>query len=185
MCKKLTTSADAATFSTRIRSNSVHTAHSVVIKVLAFSPLLIESGSGQLIRGRVFSPHQPPSPKTTLSMEGGSHPARRREPWWPRSQTELNQMLKGYLTADVTTNHADVLLLSCCFISGMVDSTIYHAYGTFVSMQTGLFGAFPPHLLLQWLFPEVLTTKQAILYFWASVAPGRTTLRIRMDGSNP
>ena len=93
-------------------------------------------------------------------------------------------MLKGYLTADVTTNHADVLLLSCCFISGMVDSTIYHAYGTFVSMQTGLFGALPPHLLLQWLFPEVLTTKQAILYFWASVAPGRTTPRIRTDGPN-
>jgi uncharacterized membrane protein YoaK (UPF0700 family) len=28
-------------------------------------------------------------------------------------------------------------MLTCCFISGLVDSTIYNAYGTFVSMQTG------------------------------------------------
>ena len=40
MPKKLTSSAHAATFSTRIRFNSVHTAHSVVIRLLAFSPLL-------------------------------------------------------------------------------------------------------------------------------------------------
>ena len=42
-----------------------------------------------------------------------------------------------YLFAEVTTSHADILLLSCCLISGLVDSTIYNAYGTFVSMQTG------------------------------------------------
>ncbi len=28
-------------------------------------------------------------------------------------------------------------MLICCLISGLVDSTIYNAYGTFVSMQTG------------------------------------------------
>lgn len=165
-------------------SNSIHTAHSVVIKIPAFSPWLIDSRSGQLIRDRVFSLRQLPLPKTTHSMEGGSHPARRREPWWPPSPPELKQMVKAYLTVDVTTNHADVLLLSCCFISGMVDSTIYHAYGTFVSMQTGMFGAFLPHRLPQGLRSQILTTKQAIHYFWASVAPGRTTLLIRTDGSN-
>lgn len=42
-----------------------------------------------------------------------------------------------YLNTNVTTDHADLLMLSCCFISGLVDSTIYNAYGTFVSMQTG------------------------------------------------
>ena len=40
------------------------------------------------------------------------------------------------LLAEVTNIHADVLLLICCLISGLVDSSIYHAYGTFVSMQT-------------------------------------------------
>jgi len=54
------------------------------------------------------------------------------------------QRLRQYLAAEVTTNHADVLLLSCCLISGLVDSTIYHAYGTFVSMQTGALSPSPP-----------------------------------------
>ena len=52
----------------------------------------------------------------------------------PRSKT---QRIRGYLLSDVSTNHADVLFLACCFISGLVDSTIYDAFGTFVSMQTG------------------------------------------------
>ncbi|KAK3172869.1 hypothetical protein OEA41_006194 [Lepraria neglecta] len=45
--------------------------------------------------------------------------------------------LRVHFTTDVSTAHADILLLTCCFISGLVDSTIYNAYGTFVSMQTG------------------------------------------------
>lgn len=45
--------------------------------------------------------------------------------------------LRAHLNNDVSTAHADVLMLTCCFISGLVDSTIYNAYGTFVSMQTG------------------------------------------------
>jgi len=43
----------------------------------------------------------------------------------------------SYLSAEIATAHADLLLLTCCLISGLVDSTIYNAYGTFVSMQTG------------------------------------------------
>ena len=46
--------------------------------------------------------------------------------------------LKKHLSVEVTTSHADILLLICCIISGLVDSTIYNAYGTFVSMQTVL-----------------------------------------------
>ncbi|KAL8844010.1 MAG: hypothetical protein Q9176_001705 [Flavoplaca citrina] len=42
-----------------------------------------------------------------------------------------------YCSSQVSTNHADILLLWCCVISGLVDSTIYNAFGTFVSMQTG------------------------------------------------
>lgn len=44
--------------------------------------------------------------------------------------------LKFYLSVEVTASHADILLLICCIISGLVDSTIYNAFGTFVSMQT-------------------------------------------------
>ena len=45
--------------------------------------------------------------------------------------------LRTYFSTNVKTQHTDILMLSCCFISGLVDSTIYNAYGTFVSMQTG------------------------------------------------
>ncbi|CAF9924107.1 MAG: hypothetical protein ALECFALPRED_002685 [Alectoria fallacina] len=45
--------------------------------------------------------------------------------------------LKKHFSVDVSTAHADILLLTCCLISGLVDSTIYNAFGTFVSMQTG------------------------------------------------
>ena len=53
-----------------------------------------------------------------------------KEPWGAKRWEK-------YLVAEVTTSHADILLLSCSFISGLVDGTIYNAYGTFVSMQTG------------------------------------------------
>ena len=44
--------------------------------------------------------------------------------------------LTKYLAAEVTTSRGDIVLLICCIISGLVDSTIYNAFGTFVSMQT-------------------------------------------------
>ncbi|KAL8727034.1 MAG: hypothetical protein Q9166_006332 [cf. Caloplaca sp. 2 TL-2023] len=49
----------------------------------------------------------------------------------------LLQRCRTHLTAEISTAHADILFLWCCFISGLVDSTIYNAFGTFVSMQTG------------------------------------------------
>lgn len=45
--------------------------------------------------------------------------------------------LRTHLRQEVTADHADLIMLTCSFISGLVDSTIYNAYGTFVSMQTG------------------------------------------------
>ena len=44
--------------------------------------------------------------------------------------------LTKHLAVEVTTSHGDMVLLTCCIISGLVDSTIYNAFGTFVSMQT-------------------------------------------------
>ena len=52
------------------------------------------------------------------------------------AQTIRPKGLTSYLSVEVTASHADILLLICCIISGLVDSTIYNAYGTFVSMQT-------------------------------------------------
>ena len=49
----------------------------------------------------------------------------------------LLQRAHTHLTAEISPDHTDILLLICCFISGLVDSTIYAAFGTFVSMQTG------------------------------------------------
>ncbi|OOQ89554.1 DUF1275 domain protein [Penicillium brasilianum] len=42
-----------------------------------------------------------------------------------------------FLGGEVDPRHADLLLFTCCLTSGLVDSTIYKAYNTFVSMQTG------------------------------------------------
>lgn len=36
------------------------------------------------------------------------------------------KQMKRYFDAEVTTDHADVVMLVCCVISGFVDSTIYH-----------------------------------------------------------
>ncbi|KAL9634688.1 MAG: hypothetical protein Q9164_003942 [Protoblastenia rupestris] len=100
------------------------------------------------------SDHIPPSSfiKETLQIPPASHagyalpysPTQETRPSPPSDKSTqtptppniFNRFLT-HLAAEVTTSHADVLFLSCCFISGLVDSTIYDAYGTFVSMQTG------------------------------------------------
>ncbi|KAJ5824729.1 hypothetical protein N7447_007069 [Penicillium robsamsonii] len=45
--------------------------------------------------------------------------------------------LSTSLKAELEPQHAHLLLYACCLTSGLVDSTIYRAYNTFVSMQTG------------------------------------------------
>ncbi|KAK7523362.1 DUF1275 domain protein [Phyllosticta citriasiana] len=39
--------------------------------------------------------------------------------------------------AEIDTTHVDVPLLATCFCAGLTDSTVYNAFSTFVSMQTG------------------------------------------------
>ncbi|KAF3766595.1 hypothetical protein M406DRAFT_291085 [Cryphonectria parasitica EP155] len=41
------------------------------------------------------------------------------------------------LRLPVDGNLANLPLLACCFITGLLDTTMFEAYGTFVSMQTG------------------------------------------------
>ncbi|KAJ5921637.1 hypothetical protein N7454_009111 [Penicillium verhagenii] len=45
--------------------------------------------------------------------------------------------ISRFLKEEVVSRHADLLLFTCCLTSGLIDSTIYNAYATFVSMQTG------------------------------------------------
>ncbi|KAJ5143429.1 uncharacterized protein N7515_002216 [Penicillium bovifimosum] len=45
--------------------------------------------------------------------------------------------ISSSLRAELEPKHAELLLYACCLTSGLVDSTIYRAYNTFVSMQTG------------------------------------------------
>lgn len=72
----------------------------------------------------------------------------------PSQNSGPMQRLRQRLAAEVDPNHADILFLSCCLISGLVDSTIYNAYGTFVSMQTGVFSLSPSPamFLLSWTY---------------------------------
>ncbi|KAI0895275.1 hypothetical protein F4806DRAFT_95111 [Annulohypoxylon nitens] len=41
------------------------------------------------------------------------------------------------LTDEINSSLASIPLLACCFATGLTDGTLYNAYGTFVSMQTG------------------------------------------------
>ncbi|KAI1865424.1 uncharacterized protein JN550_008472 [Neoarthrinium moseri] len=49
----------------------------------------------------------------------------------------LKERLVGHLSAEVEANSGHFPLLVCCFVTGLTDGTLYNAYGTFVSMQTG------------------------------------------------
>jgi hypothetical protein len=47
------------------------------------------------------------------------------------------QRLKRHFGADVTKNWADLVLLFCYIITGLLDSSAVFIWGSFVSMQTG------------------------------------------------
>ena len=46
----------------------------------------------------------------------------------PQSKNQLNRgtRMRRYFQVDISTNNADVLMVVCCLISGLVDSTIYN-----------------------------------------------------------
>src|ERR1700712_5638455 len=53
----------------------------------------------------------------------------------PPNTTGGWQTTRAYLTADVSTRCADLVLMVCFFISGLVYSGAYNAYSCFVSIQ--------------------------------------------------
>ncbi|EED22317.1 DUF1275 domain protein [Talaromyces stipitatus ATCC 10500] len=42
-----------------------------------------------------------------------------------------------YLSSDINTKRADIILIICAFVSGLVDGVSFTAWGSFASMQTG------------------------------------------------
>ncbi|KAH7372001.1 hypothetical protein BKA66DRAFT_423389 [Pyrenochaeta sp. MPI-SDFR-AT-0127] len=53
------------------------------------------------------------------------------------SDSAAVQRLKKHFAADVTKNWADLVLLFCYIITGLLDSSAVFIWGSFVSMQTG------------------------------------------------
>ncbi|KAJ4286931.1 hypothetical protein N0V90_012811 [Kalmusia sp. IMI 367209] len=49
------------------------------------------------------------------------------------------ERLYMHFSDKVQTKAGYIPLLICCFVTGLTDGTVYNAYGTFVSMQTGTF----------------------------------------------
>ncbi|KAI2613129.1 uncharacterized protein GGS25DRAFT_478628 [Hypoxylon fragiforme] len=49
----------------------------------------------------------------------------------------FSRRLYRQLSEEVDTNIGSLPLIACCFATGLTDGTLYNAYGTFVSMQTG------------------------------------------------
>lgn len=56
----------------------------------------------------------------------------------PRDEsTSRKYHLGKHFSEEVDTAAGYIPLLICCFVTGLTDGTLYNAYGTFVSMQTG------------------------------------------------
>ncbi|PSR90319.1 DUF1275 domain protein [Coniella lustricola] len=67
------------------------------------------------------------------SSEGGNIELAGTEATIPRKQRSTQQ----WFWSTLDTEMAYVPMLVCCFVSGLTDSTMFNAYRTFVSMQTG------------------------------------------------
>lgn len=62
---------------------------------------------------------------------GESTPLMAEEP------NKSDKQLRKYLLAPINLHRADLPLLACCFVTGIIDAGAYNAWGTFMGMQTG------------------------------------------------
>lgn len=56
---------------------------------------------------------------------------------FPTASIPLSLRLYSRFTSEVDPRWADLILLGCFFVAGIVDSVVYNKYTCFVSMQTG------------------------------------------------
>jgi hypothetical protein len=80
-----------------------------------------------LERSVSFSPADQISTDETLSQKQGT-----------LSKIRDNSLVR-YLASDINTKQADIVLIICGFVSGLVDGVSFTAWGSFASMQTGAF----------------------------------------------
>ncbi|KAK2589986.1 hypothetical protein QQS21_012340 [Conoideocrella luteorostrata] len=73
------------------------------------------------------APPPPPNKETEAGLQSDSDTERQGK----------EQSVWTKFSENVDLDLAYLPLLACCFVSGLTDGTIYNAYGTFVSMQTG------------------------------------------------
>jgi hypothetical protein len=59
----------------------------------------------------------------------------------PNGKNSASSQLRKHMAADVSKNWADLVLLFCYIITGLLDSSAVFIWGSFVSMQTGESGA--------------------------------------------
>jgi hypothetical protein len=55
----------------------------------------------------------------------------------PNGKNSASSQLRKHMAADVSKNWADLVLLFCYVITGLLDSSAVFIWGSFVSMQTG------------------------------------------------
>jgi hypothetical protein len=55
----------------------------------------------------------------------------------PNGKSSTPSKLRKHMAADVSKNWADLVLLFCYIITGLLDSSAVFIWGSFVSMQTG------------------------------------------------
>lgn len=75
---------------------------------------------------------------TTQEEEPGE-----QTPLLPQTTTKPHR-LRTYFTQRLSTKNSSIPLLFCYIITGLLDSSSIHTYGTFVSMQTGTFPSSHP-----------------------------------------
>src|SRR6266498_5165392 len=84
-------------------------------------------GSSESPKARLSDPHQPEKATNTPTRPGKL------------------MRLRRHIAVDVDTRWADVVMITCCFISGLIDSVSFNTWGCFVSMQTGMLDHFSLH----------------------------------------
>jgi hypothetical protein len=57
----------------------------------------------------------------------------------PKTRQPLVSRWKRHLTAHVSRDWADLILILCYLITGLLDSASISVWGSFVSMQTGMY----------------------------------------------
>jgi len=84
----------------------------------------------------------------------------------PPSPATLLQKAKSHLSADVSTRWADLVLMVCFMMSGLVDSCAYNAYSCFVSMQVSNFSIkkFYPYCKWSHLLTAISQNRQETPY---------------------